>query len=492
MAANTGSLTNTNNGGRYDDWFELYNPGASPANLDGYFLTDNLSNQVQFAIPPGYVIPPRGFLLVWADNAPGLNLASDPALHANFRLSGTGEAIGLFAYTGTVIDAVTFGPQFNDISQGRNPDDPALIQFMVSSTPMLTNLPGNSEPALASMPDQTTRVGQPISFFAVAADAEAPPQTLAFSLVPPVPAGASIDAVTGYFQWAPTAAQSASSNPIVVKVTDNGTPALSNALSFAAFVTDEPPLRLDIRLSSEMPRRVVVTWSDTNAILAETRTLDGGWIDFVNATSPHVELAVNASFFYRLRIAGGDPWHLAKELATSGADLTDEERLQRLCDWVNQVIAELQAERARLLSGPYAGTPATRDQVERIDDAIENLPVQCWPGGDTLEQRKIIIDLWLVKITAIKTGGVLWSAGFTLYTGALSSLASGNVDGDLIAAALDFLTQMAAATGNTKVKDKLDALKKHYELFKKGKESLEKLKEAFQALKDALEALKNG
>ena len=38
----------------YDDWFEIYNPSNVTANLAGYYLTDTLTNQLQFQIPPGY------------------------------------------------------------------------------------------------------------------------------------------------------------------------------------------------------------------------------------------------------------------------------------------------------------------------------------------------------------------------------------------------------------------------------------------------------
>src|SRR6185503_1775238 len=122
MAANTGSLLNTNHGNRLDDWFELYNPGSTAVSLKDYFLTDNLSDKFQFAIPERYTIPAHGFLFVWADGEPGLNNTNDPALHVNFKLAQDGEQIGLFARDGTLIDAVTFGLQFNDYSEGRHPD----------------------------------------------------------------------------------------------------------------------------------------------------------------------------------------------------------------------------------------------------------------------------------------------------------------------------------------------------------------------------------
>src|SRR5439155_25175384 len=139
MAANSGTLLNTNNSNHYDDWVELYNPGNASADLAGYFLTDNLTNKLQFEIPAGYVIPPHGFLLVWADSHSSLNSSNDPDLHVSVSLDQAGEQIGLFASDGRQIDAVTFEPQFTDLSQGRFPDGTGIIYFLLRPTPREPN-----------------------------------------------------------------------------------------------------------------------------------------------------------------------------------------------------------------------------------------------------------------------------------------------------------------------------------------------------------------
>ena len=127
-------------GGNYDDWFELYNAGPDPVDLTGYSLTDDFALPFQFVIPAGYRIPARGFLLVWADGQPLRNSANAPDLHVNFQLSKSGEAIGLFASDGRPIDTVTFGPQTNNLSQGRFPDGGPDLHFMPTPTPRAPNL----------------------------------------------------------------------------------------------------------------------------------------------------------------------------------------------------------------------------------------------------------------------------------------------------------------------------------------------------------------
>ncbi len=118
----------------YEDWFELYNPSGDPVNLGGYTLTDDLAVTNRFTIPGGTVIAGQGYLLVWADNETGQN-GPGADLHVNFQLSKNGEEIGLYAPDGTLVDAVTFGAQSTDESDGCWPDGIPAIHAMVPPTP---------------------------------------------------------------------------------------------------------------------------------------------------------------------------------------------------------------------------------------------------------------------------------------------------------------------------------------------------------------------
>jgi hypothetical protein len=242
MADNTHTLADPADND-YEDWFELYNPGSNTVALDGYWLTDNLTNKFQYEIPNNghYVVPPHGFLLVWADNETGQNNTNRPDLHVNFKLDKAGEAIGLFAADGTAIDAVTFGPQTNDVSEGRFPDGSANLYFMPTPTPRTNNVIPNTAPALSAISDQYVHFGQTVHFTATATDSDVPAQTLTFSLTNS-PAGAGINAASGAFSWTATNVVVPSTNTITVRVTDNGSPPLSDAKSFSVYVLPLPQL----------------------------------------------------------------------------------------------------------------------------------------------------------------------------------------------------------------------------------------------------------
>jgi len=232
MASNTRTLPDLSSGlPKYDDWFELYNPGTDPVDLGSSYLTDTLTDPFQYQIPAGYTIPPGGHLLVWADNEPDQNRTNSPDLHVNFQLNKGGEAIGLFAADGTKIDAVPFGAQTNDISMGRCPDGTTNIVFMFAPSPRAANnCPGNNTaPVLTPIGNKFVYEGQTVTFTASATDAEAPPQTLTFSLEGGEPAGAQIGASSGFFTWSTVGVPAPSTNLVTIRVADNGLPSLDDS-----------------------------------------------------------------------------------------------------------------------------------------------------------------------------------------------------------------------------------------------------------------------
>lgn len=230
MADNTSTLADPDDeGSDFEDWFELFNPGTNTVDLTGCYLSDTLTNATHWAIPSGTTIAPLGYLLVWADNEPTQNSPNRADLHAGFSLAKGGEAIALFAADGTVIDAISFGAQFANVSQGRFPDGTASIALMTNATPRLPNFQAslNTPPTLALIGDRTIGEGALLTFTCVASDTNVPAQSLAFSLVPGAPAGAAIHATNGVFTWTPAEADGPGVYSVGLRVTDNGTPSLS-------------------------------------------------------------------------------------------------------------------------------------------------------------------------------------------------------------------------------------------------------------------------
>jgi len=136
MAQNDSFIADPN--GNYDDWIEIYNSGDEAADISGMFLTDNLSFPDKWQVPdntPEAIIPPHGYLLIWADNEP-----NEGTLHANFRLSADGEEIALIDSDGNLIDNITFGPQQPDVSYGRLSDGAGSWRFFDVPSPAAPNM----------------------------------------------------------------------------------------------------------------------------------------------------------------------------------------------------------------------------------------------------------------------------------------------------------------------------------------------------------------
>src|SRR5205823_4814114 len=96
----------------------------------------------------------------------------------------------------------------------------------------------NGAPVLASVANYTVNEGILLTFTNNATDPDLPANTLAFTLDPGAPAGASVNSVSGVFTWTPSEAQGPATNTITVRVTDNGVPPLSDAKTFTVVVNE--------------------------------------------------------------------------------------------------------------------------------------------------------------------------------------------------------------------------------------------------------------
>lgn len=101
----------------------------------------------------------------------------------------------------------------------------------------------NSPPVLASIGNRTVHAGATVTFTNSATDTDIPANILAYSLDPGAPADAGIDPVTGVFTWTTTNAPPNTTNAITVRVTDDGTPRLSDAKTFTTTILPKPTIQ---------------------------------------------------------------------------------------------------------------------------------------------------------------------------------------------------------------------------------------------------------
>ena len=116
--------------GEYDDWIEIHNQTDEVIDLTGFFLTDKEDNLSKWQFPESSsMIEPNGYLLVWCDED-----QDQGPLHTNFKLSSSGEFVGLVSPDGeTLIDAISFPQQDQDISYGRSSQNQEQWEYLTPS-----------------------------------------------------------------------------------------------------------------------------------------------------------------------------------------------------------------------------------------------------------------------------------------------------------------------------------------------------------------------
>lgn len=135
LASNSGGLDDAD--GDSSDWIEIYNPTTTAVDLGGWSLTDDATNLTRWTFP-STTLGPTDSIVVFAS---GKNRAiSGAELHTNFKLSSSGEYLGLVAPSGVV--ASDFSPvypsQTTNVSYGLQYVTESLVQ---SGSPATTLVP---------------------------------------------------------------------------------------------------------------------------------------------------------------------------------------------------------------------------------------------------------------------------------------------------------------------------------------------------------------
>jgi hypothetical protein len=214
-------------------------------------------------------------------------------------------ATGIFTWTPSEAQ----GPATNSISViGTDNSSPAL-----SATNTFTVVVNevNSSPTLNPITNNPViYAGSTLSFTLSATDADLPSNTLTYSLDPGAPAAASVNAGSGLFLWSTTDADAATTNVISVRVTDDGSPSMSNVRTFTVTVLSRPAIQ-SVAVSGT---NVTLAWNAiSNAVFrVEYRNglSDTNWLPLgsdITATNSTISIAdpdfsANPQRFYRLRV----------------------------------------------------------------------------------------------------------------------------------------------------------------------------------------------
>jgi len=135
---------------------------------------------------------------------------------------------GVVSWTPTVEQAMAQYPVTVSVSDGSS---------TVSTSFQVTVRSSNTAPKIADVSLRRVAEGNALSFALSASDSDQPAQKLTFSLISG-PEGLTVNPTSGQVSFRPTEAQGPSTNTVIVRVTDNGTPVMSGTNSFSVVVLE--------------------------------------------------------------------------------------------------------------------------------------------------------------------------------------------------------------------------------------------------------------
>ena len=137
------------NFGQFEDWIELYNPGAAAVDLSGWYISDSQNNNTKFQFPGGTTIAANGYLVVYCS---GRNQSAGNVHHTNFKLNQTQEERAVLSdATATIVSNFQLEqPTKTNHSWGRTTDGAATWSIFQTPTPGGAN--NNPSPYYATAP----------------------------------------------------------------------------------------------------------------------------------------------------------------------------------------------------------------------------------------------------------------------------------------------------------------------------------------------------
>ena len=160
-----------------------------------------------------------------------LTFSLDPGFPAGATIN---SSTGVFAWTPAVDQGPATLPITVRVTDNGNPSCSDSEDILVTVN---DSAGGNQCPVLTAIGDKTVTEGNMLTFTAMATDPNSG-QVLTFSLGGTIPTGATINSSTGVFSWTPTSDQGPGTYPVVVRVTDNGTPACTDSETVTVTVND--------------------------------------------------------------------------------------------------------------------------------------------------------------------------------------------------------------------------------------------------------------
>jgi len=152
-------FTVLDNYGSNEDWVELYNSGATPFSLAGFYLSDNPADSAKWQFPENITIAANGFLKIWLS---GRNEVTAGHYHTNFKLTQTKDIPDYIVFTspeGVILEMLQIQITQKDHSRGQKPNGSGNWVIFTSPTPGSSNNSAASYIAYSAKPSMDLAAG---------------------------------------------------------------------------------------------------------------------------------------------------------------------------------------------------------------------------------------------------------------------------------------------------------------------------------------------
>jgi hypothetical protein len=127
------------NYGEYEDWVEIYNSTANPIDINGYFITDKVSNLTKWQVPASFIIPANDVGIIFCS---GRDEVSGGFAHTNFKITQTkGNEVFIISDASQVLlDSISISPNIESHSTGRETNGSSTWSVFDNTTPTIANI----------------------------------------------------------------------------------------------------------------------------------------------------------------------------------------------------------------------------------------------------------------------------------------------------------------------------------------------------------------
>jgi len=127
------------NYGEYEDWIELYNTTNSDIDLNGWFLSDKISNPTKWQFSSSFIISANSVAIIYCS---GNDEVLGGFAHTSFKITQTtgNEVFMLSDASSNIIDSVAVVPNLKSHSRGRDINGGGAWSVFTTPTPNTNNL----------------------------------------------------------------------------------------------------------------------------------------------------------------------------------------------------------------------------------------------------------------------------------------------------------------------------------------------------------------